>query len=71
MELYKAVLEIKELLVDRDVVLPSHPYDARDLEDALEEFLDRFFYDAYSEGKDDGYDMGQEDGYRVAQSTDF
>ena len=75
MDAYKGVVEIIGALTDHGVTIPDNPYDARNLEEARSDFLDRFFNEAYAEGQEDeenvhydrgydsGYDSGREAGY--------
>ena len=69
MEIYKEVIELLELMQDRGVMLPDNPYDARNLEEALSDFLERFFSAAHQEGRDIesdfAFDRGYEDGYDI------
>ena len=75
MDAYKGVVEVIGILTDYGMTIPDNPYDARNLEEAISDFLERFFDDAYSEGQeseenyhydrgyDSGYDNGREAGY--------
>jgi hypothetical protein len=70
MDAHKASVEVRNILEDHGVLLPSNPYDANNLEDALYDFLDRFFESAYSDGgenrNEDTYDDGWQSGHDAA-----
>jgi hypothetical protein len=67
--MYKAVLEVMDILNNHNVKLPEGMFKQRDLEDSLRDFLERFFEDGHEEGYDVGYDVGYDDGYESGYTT--